>query len=59
MFAGQVITGACVSFTVTVKLQLGPVVVVQFTVVVPFGNVDPAAGVQVIVPHIPLVVGAG
>ena len=59
MFAGQVIVGACVSLTVTVKLQLGPAPVVQVTVVVPFGNVDPELGAHVTVPHVPVVVGAG
>lgn len=50
-FAGQVNAGACVSVTVTVKLQL-PVfedasVAVHVTVVVPTGNVAPVAGTQV------------
>jgi hypothetical protein len=58
MFAGHVMTGFWVSLTVTVKLQLGPAVVVQFTVVVPTGKVDPEAGVHVTVPHIPVVVGS-
>ena len=57
MFAGQVITGAWVSLIVTVKLQLGPATVVQVTVVVPFKKVEPDAGAQVTVPHIPVVVG--
>ena len=57
--AGQVIAGGCVSFTVTVNEQLGPAVVEQVTVVVPFGKNDPAGGEQVIVPHPPLEVGAG
>ena len=54
MFAGQVIDGGCVSFTVTVKLQLdwfpdaSPTL--QVTVVVPFGNVDPEAGLHTGVP---------
>jgi hypothetical protein len=48
MFAGQVIDGAWVSLTVTVKVQV-PVfaeasVAVHVTVVVPFGNVEPEAG---------------
>jgi hypothetical protein len=44
MFDGQVITGLCVSFTVTVKLQAGRLVfplvsvAVQVTVVMPLGN---------------------
>ena len=46
--------------TVTVKLQLGPAVVEQVTVVVPTLNVLPEAGAQVTVPHPPPpVVGAG
>ena len=49
-FAGQVITGACVSLTVTVNEQVAvspaPSVTVQFTVVVPFGNEPPDGGVQ-------------
>jgi hypothetical protein len=58
-FAGQVIDGAWVSLTVTVKLQLGPTVVEQVTVVVPFGKVAPDAGLQLTVPQVPVVVGAG
>ena len=58
MLAGQVIVGGCVSVTVTVKLQLGPVVVLQVTVVVPFGNVDPDEGAHVTVPQVPVVDGA-
>ena len=50
MFAGQVIVGACVSFTVTVKVQelvrFELSVAVQVTVVVPFWKVDPEAGEQ-------------
>ena len=51
MFAGQVIVGGCVSFTVTEKVQelllpLGSVAV-QVTDVVPFGKVEPDAGEQV------------
>jgi hypothetical protein len=58
MFAGHVMFGGCVSFTVTVKLQLGPAVV-HNTVVVPFGKNDPEAGVHATVPHPPpVVVGA-
>ena len=55
---GQFNTGACVSLTVTVNVQLGPVVVVQLTVVVPIAKVEPAGGVQVTVPQLPVVVGA-
>jgi hypothetical protein len=58
MLAGQTIVGGCVSFTVTVKLQLGPAVVVQLTVVVPFAKNDPDAGLHVTVPQPALVVGA-
>jgi hypothetical protein len=50
MLAGQVIVGGCVSVTVTVKLQLAWLfdasVAVQFTVVVPNGNCELEAGVQ-------------
>jgi hypothetical protein len=56
---GQVIVGFSVSLTVTVKEQLCPVLVVQVTVVAPFGKNEPEAGVQVTVPQLPLVVGAG
>ena len=59
-FAGQVIVGGCVSFTVTVNVQLGPSpAAVHVTVVVPTGKVEPEAGEQVIVPQSPVVVGAG
>ena len=56
MLAGQVIVGACVSFTVTVKLQVavfGGVaasLTVHVTVVTPFANAVPDAGVQTGVP---------
>ena len=46
---GHVITGACVSFTVTVNVQLGLAVVEQVTVVVPNGNVEPERGAQLTV----------
>lgn len=59
MFAGHVSVGACVSFTVIVNEHVGPDVVEQFTVVVPTGNVDPVAGLQVTVPQPIVVVGAG
>jgi len=40
MFAGHVIDGGCISFTVTVKLQVAsgwtPFAAVQLTVVLPF-----------------------
>ena len=55
----QVITGGCVSLTVTVNVQVGPAVLVQVTVVVPTGKNEPDAGAQVIVPQVPLEVGAG
>jgi hypothetical protein len=55
---GHVIIGGCVSLTVTVKLQLGPAVVEQVTVVTPFWNVEPDTGLHVTVPHWPVVVGA-
>jgi hypothetical protein len=56
--AGQLITGFWVSLIVTVKLQLRPEPVVQVTVVVPAGKVEPAAGVHVTVPQAPVVTGA-
>ena len=55
----QVITGGCVSLTVTVNVQVGPAVLVQVTVVVPTGKNEPDAGLQVIVPQVPVEVGAG
>jgi hypothetical protein len=59
-FGGQVIVGGWVSLTVTVKLQLGPAVVVQVTVVVPFGKNEPDGGLQLTVPQpLPVVVGGG
>jgi hypothetical protein len=54
IFAGQVIVGACVSLTVTVNVQGGPVVGLQVTVVVPVGKKEPDAGEQVIVPQLPV-----
>jgi hypothetical protein len=59
MSPGQVITGGVLSVTATVNVQLGPVVVVQVTVVVPTGKQLPEAGLQVTVPQLPVVVGAG
>ena len=53
MLAGQVIVGAAVSTTVTLKLQPPPVADVTTTVVVPIGKNDPEAGVAVIVPQLP------
>jgi hypothetical protein len=50
MLPGQVMAGGCVSLTVTVNWQLAVwpevSVAVQLTVVVPFWNVDPDAGLQ-------------
>jgi hypothetical protein len=57
--AGQVMTGGCVSMTVTVNEQVGPVVLVHVTVTVPTGKNEPEGGLQVTVPHVPVVVGAG
>ena len=56
---GQTTVGPWLSLTVTVKLQAGPAVVVQLTVVVPFGKKEPAAGVQATVPQFAPIVGAG
>jgi len=51
MLAGQVIVGACISFTVTVKLQLELLpdasLTEQLTVVMPLANVAPEAGLHV------------
>src|SRR5947207_3299793 len=59
MLAGHgPMVGGCVSLTVTVNEQLGPAVVEQVTVVVPFGKNEPEAGEQVTLPHVPVVVGA-
>lgn len=55
---GQVTTGPWLSLTVTVKLQDGPAVVEQVTVVVPFGKSAPLAGMHVTVPQFDPVVGA-
>jgi hypothetical protein len=57
-FAGQVIDGACVSLTVTVNEQEGPVSEVQVTVVVPTGKNEPVGGEQVTVKQEPIVDGA-
>lgn len=50
IFAGQVMEGSWLSLTVTVKLQADGLpaasLTVQFTVVTPFGKVEPDAGVQ-------------
>jgi len=57
LLGGQVIEGGCVSFTVTVKLQLCGCCVVQVTVVVPFGKKEPEPGEQVTVPQLTAVGG--
>ena len=60
MFAGQVIVGGCVSFTVTENEQAPPPTeLLQLTVVVPFGKNEPDAGEHVTVPHVHEVLGAG
>jgi hypothetical protein len=53
-----VITGGCVSLTVTVNEQLGPAVELQLTVVVPFGKNEPEGGEQVTVPQPGVAFGA-
>lgn len=56
IFAGQVIVGACVSFTVTVKLHdavfggVAESLTVQVTVVTPFGKAPPEGGLHTGVP---------
>jgi hypothetical protein len=50
--------GAAAATTVTRKSHEGPAALVQTTVVVPTGNVDPDPGLQVTVPQLPVVVGA-
>jgi hypothetical protein len=60
MFAGQVMTGGCVSFTVTVKLHMlipAELVAVQSTVVTPTGNV--CGEVMTIEPILHSTVGVG
>ena len=53
MLAGQVITGGSVSLTVTLKPQEAVLpfasIAMHATAVVPFWNVEPLAGVQLIV----------
>jgi len=57
MFAGQVIVGACVSFTVTVKLHdavfggVAESLTVHVTVVTPFGKAVPEGGLHAGVPN--------
>ena len=50
MSAGQVITGASVSLTVTINVQVSALpagsVAIQVTVVVPTGNAEPEGGLQ-------------
>jgi hypothetical protein len=59
VLAGQLIVGAGLSITVTVKLQKPlPVEDVAVTVVVPIGKNEPDAGVLVTVPQLPAVSGA-
>ena len=57
--AQVVIAGGPDGITVTVKLQLAPVVVVQVTTVAPTWNTEPEAGLQVAVPQGPEDVGSG
>lgn len=62
-FAGHVIVGGCVSFTVTVKLQVAsgpaPFDAVQVTVVVPAGKKEPDCGLHTTVgAGAPFAVGA-
>ena len=58
MFDGQVMAGGWLSTTVTVKPHEGPAVVVQLTKVAPTGKNVPERGLQVTMPHEPLVTGA-
>ena len=65
-FAGQVIVGGCVSFTVIVNEQalvlLEASLTEQVTVVVPFGNAEPDGGEQIGAPtpgQLSLTVGVG
>jgi hypothetical protein len=52
MFAGHgVRVGACVSLTVTAKLQVPPPDDEQLTVVVPLGKDEPEAGLHITVPQ--------
>ena len=53
------LSGAIVSFTVTVKEHIGPDCIAQVTVVVPFGNAEPVGGLQLTTPQEPVVEGAG
>src|SRR5437899_7566573 len=51
---GAAIVGPSVSWTVTVRLQLGPAVVELETVVSPTGKNEPDAGVLETTPQLPL-----
>ena len=51
MFAGHIMVGACVSLTVTLKLQVGPAELVQVTIVTPTGKKDPEGWSHVTVPQ--------
>jgi hypothetical protein len=55
----QLMMGGVLSTTVTLNEQLGPLVVVHETVVVPTANTDPDGGAHVTTPQPPVVVGAG
>jgi hypothetical protein len=63
MLAGHVVTGGCVSLTVTVNEQLDELpdgsVAVHVTVVVPTANVDPLAGTHTVVTGAQLSVTVG
>jgi hypothetical protein len=60
LFEAQVVmVGGAGAMTVTVKLQPGPWLLVQFTTVVPTGKVAPDDGLHVTVPQEPLVAGGG
>ena len=56
---GAVIAGFSTSFTVMVRLQLGPAVVELVTVVLPTGKNEPEAGLLVTTPQLPLETAAG
>jgi len=56
--AQAVIVGGDDATTVTVKLQVGPWLLVQVTAVAPAWNVEPDGGSHVTVPQSPLVAGA-
>jgi hypothetical protein len=57
--AHVVITGTLAGITVTVKVHSDPPAELQVTTVTPPGNVLPDGGLQVTVPQVPDVVGAG